>query len=242
MLVLAIDTTGEHGGVAIYRDLECLASLPNTGSSGYSVTLFQAVDQVLAAARPRPDGAPLSLRDIELFAVANGPGSFTGIRTGLAATQGWATALGRPTLGVSILHAMAHHSQPETEWSAAIMDARRDEFYLGFFRRESDGNRNVVDAVGECALAKPADIMKSLQERLASGVAITCVAREEDHAAQALRANLPGAVWWQSVSANLLSSIARLALEAHRRGRLQSPGELDASYIRRSDAELNWRF
>src|SRR5579864_6353207 len=139
MLVLAIDTTSEHGGLAIYRDLDCLASIPNTGSTGYSVTLFQMFESALADAGVKLSRPPLSLRDIDLFAVANGPGSFTGIRTGVAATQGWATALGRPTKGVSILAAMANEGQPETRWAAAIMDARRGEFYLGLFRRDPEG-------------------------------------------------------------------------------------------------------
>jgi tRNA threonylcarbamoyladenosine biosynthesis protein TsaB len=244
MLVLAIDTTSEHGGVAVFRDAECLAEVPNAGSSGYSVTLFQAVDRVLNEAGAPVSGAPLKLRDIELFAAATGPGSFTRIRTGLAATQGWATALGRPTWGASILEAMAREGSPETEWTATLMDARRDEFYCGLFRRlasEVEGE-DILEAEGTGQVLTPTVLRAVLEERLNLGAAVTCVVREHDEAAQSLGAKLPRALRWTAVKGNLLGSIAQIALGAYRRGKVRSPAELDACYIRRADAELNWRF
>ena len=242
MLVLAIDTTNEHGGVALFRDLACLASVANTGTSGYSVTLFQSVESVLREAGAATSEPPLNLRDIELFAVANGPGSFTGLRTGIAATQGWATALGRPVQGVSILAAMAHESQAETEWVAAIMDARRAEFYFGLFRRTANRDGDTLEPAGDGRVLTAEALRTLLRERVESGAALTGVVRECDEAAQCLRREHPESLPWANVSDSLLGSIARLALEAQRRGKLQSPAELDACYIRRSDAELNWRF
>src|SRR5579859_3284751 len=239
MLVLAIDTTSEHGGLAIYRDSECLANIRNTGSTGFSVTLFQMLDCALIDAGAKLSQLPLNLRDIDLFAVANGPGSFTGIRTGVAATQGWATALGRPTKGVSIFAAMADEGQPETEWAAAIMDARRGEFYLGLFRRDPDGGAFEPD--GEGVVLTPEALRTFFDERLSNGAAITCIVRDHDQAAQAMRTNLPESLRWKTVSGYLVGGIARVALESHRRGKVQSPAELDALYIRRPDAELQWR-
>ena len=182
---------------------------------------------------------PLSLRDIDFFAVANGPGSFTGIRTGVAATQGWATALGRPTKGVSILAAMAEEGQPETEWAASIMDARRGEFYLGLFRREPESG--AFETEGESVLLTQDALRTFLEERLPSGAAVTCIVRDHDQAAQSIRKDFPESLRWKTISGYLVGSIARMALESHRRGKVQSPAELDAMYIRRSDAELNWR-
>lgn len=241
MLVLAIDTTSEHGGVALYRDLDCLATIQNVGSSGFSVTLFQMVDRVLGEGGAKLSGHPLLLRDIELFAVANGPGSFTGIRTGLAAIQGWATALGRPAHGVSVLAAMAHECPPETELAASIMDARRGEFYLGIFRRTRGGDHDLFEEEGEGVVLTLDALRKFFEDRLKSGAAITCIARENDPAAHLLRADLPGSMQWKTASGFLVGCVARLAVAALRRGKAQSPADLDALYIRRSDAELNWR-
>jgi tRNA threonylcarbamoyladenosine biosynthesis protein TsaB len=241
MMVLAIDTTSEHGGLAIYSDLDCLASIRNTGSTGFSVTLFQMLECALGDAGVKLSRPPLSLRDIDLFTVANGPGSFTGIRTGVAATQGWATALGRPTQGVSILAAMANECQLETEWAAAIMDARRGEFYLGLFRRDPEGGGNAFEAEGEGVVLTPSALRAFFEEGLRPSAAVTCIVRDHDQAAQVIRTDLPESLRWKTISGYLVGSIARLALESHRRGKVQSPADLDALYIRRSDAELNWR-
>ena len=241
MLVLAIDTTSEHGGVALFRDRERVASVPNTGSSGYSVTLFQAVDRALAEAGAQLSKPALSLSDAEFFAAANGPGSFTGIRTGLAATQGWATALNRPVIGISILAAMADAARLQAGWAVPIMDARRGEFYLGLYGGGAKEDREAFVAEGEGRVVKPNALQDLLEQRLISKAAVTCIIREHDQAAQALRPQLPAALGWQTVSDHLLESIVRLAMEAYERGKVQTPAQLDACYIRRSDAELNWR-
>src|SRR5207237_9665483 len=80
----------------------------------------------------------LGLRDIELFAVATGPGSFTGLRVGLAAAQGWAQAFGRPVRGVSVLEAMVEEARPEAVWTVPVLDARWGEFCVGLFRRDGE--------------------------------------------------------------------------------------------------------
>src|SRR5208282_3239433 len=110
MLILAFDTTSEKGGVGIFRDAECLVSVPNEGPANrYSVTLFEMVEQALAQAR-------LELREIELFAAANGPGSFTGIRVGLAAARAWGKAFDRKVRGVSVLEALINKACPGPDW------------------------------------------------------------------------------------------------------------------------------
>jgi tRNA threonylcarbamoyladenosine biosynthesis protein TsaB len=241
MLVLAIDTTSEHGGVALYRDLDCLASVRNPGSSGFSVTLFQMVDQALAEGGAKLSDQPIPLCEVELFAAANGPGSFTGIRTGLAAVQGWATALARPVVGISILAAMAQEAQPQTEWAASIMDARRDEFYLGLFRCDAAMASSCFSPEGEGMVLTRNDALKYLQDRIGEGKLFTCVGRDNDAAANALQTDLPQSTPWLIVPGFLVGTIAQMGLAAHQRGTLQTPAQLDALYIRRPDAEVNWR-
>src|SRR5215831_13263731 len=146
MLMLAFNTTDEHGGAAIYRDTKCLAVAANTSSASYSITLFQMVDALLHQTQ-------LSLRDIELFAVAHGPGSFTGIRVGVAAAQAWGTAFSRPVRGVSVLEAMVEEAQPETRLAVAILDARRREFFVSLFERAD--STGIFSQRGEALLMKP---------------------------------------------------------------------------------------
>ena len=100
MLVLGLDTTARPGSVALTRDgarLDVLRATPTAHAPA-------AACRPLRSARPpRPSG----LRDVDVFAVAAGPGSFTGLRIGIAAIQGLAFAAGRPVVGVSALEALA---------------------------------------------------------------------------------------------------------------------------------------
>ena len=271
MLVLALDTTSEKGGVAIYRDSECLATVENRGPANiYSISLFQMVAEALEGAGIRPaqtggtamrptaqgavvhpiaDEAPLaSLSAMDLFAVANGPGSFTGIRVGTAAVQAWARAFGRPVRGVSVLEAMVEEASPNSGWAVPLLDARRGEFFLGCFRRaEPDGAQQgarqagVYQSEDEGWVLRPGDLQNFLRERLTEGAGVMCLVRESDRAALALRASLPKSYAWQTVAGTLLRAIARLGLKAHQKGITQEPADLRACYIRRPEAELNWR-
>jgi len=251
VLVLAFDTTSEQGGAAIYRGQECLASLANSGpANAYSVTLFEMVERLLGETQ-------LAFRDLELFAVAKGPGSFTGIRVGIAAAQGWASAFRRPVRGVSILEALVEAAAPRTEWAVPILDARRGEFYLGLYRRRPgrDGfepesaddtqgpeGPSAKSAKSEGWVLGPEALRLQLEEFAAAGRRpATCVVRERDAAAAALRQALPASFQWQSTPGFLVGAIARVALRASREGRLESPAELDACYVRRTDAELFFR-
>lgn len=271
MLVLALDTTSEKGGVAIYQDSECLTTVENRGPANvYSVSLFQMVAQALEGAgiRPSPPGgtalrsteqgavvhpiadeAPLAgLSAMDLFAVANGPGSFTGIRIGTAAVQAWARAFGRPVRGVSVLEAMVEEASPNSAWAVPILDARRGEFFLGCFRRAEPEGANpgapppaLYQPEDEGWVLSPGDLQTFLGERLTEGAEVTCLVRESDGAALALRAGLPKSYGWETVAGTLLRAIARLGLKAHQRGMTQEPQDLHACYIRRPDAEVNWR-
>jgi len=236
MLVLALDTTSEKGGVGIYRDLDCLASVANEGPANiYSISLFEMVERALGQVK-------LGLGDVDLFAVANGPGSFTGIRVGLAATQAWAKAFSRPAGAVSLLEALVEEARPETDWAVPILDARRGEFFVEIFRRLPPGttsSQGPFTAEEEGWVVRPPGLVPFLAERLPAGV--TCLVREHEQAALALRDNLPNSYGWQCVPGTLVGAISRLALKAHQQGRTEPPAVLDAYYIRRPDAELNWR-
>lgn len=243
MIILSFDTTSAQGGAALSRDLQILGELRAGGSANYSVQLFEMTNRLLAL-----EG--LRLPDVELFAVATGPGSFTGIRVGLAAAQGWARALGRPVRGVSVFEAMLAQANPPGSIAVPLLDARRGEFYLGVFRHGAQtpitpspghwtqqGDGLVLDP------ARIAALMDELESGRGGGV--TFVFHEDDNAAgelcQRLSAGREPGGQPISVPGFLPGAIARVAWQTAGEGRLQGPDDLDAYYIRRSDAELNWR-
>ncbi len=243
MLVLALDTTSEYGGAAVCNGNDCLAAALNEGPANrYSVTLFELVDRALAEAK-------LGFRDIELFAAAKGPGSFTGIRVGLAAAQAWAKAFGKPLQPVTLLEAMVRQAQPDTDWAVPILDARRGEFFVGLYRRlEGTGAETRFAAAGEGQVVRPENLPRLLETlteggkcRTFSGGRIACLRRSYDLKTQALGEKLGPALTWINVHGTLLNAIARVAVQSQEQGEISPPEELDACYIRRSDAEMNWR-
>ncbi|MGH9351241.1 MAG: tRNA (adenosine(37)-N6)-threonylcarbamoyltransferase complex dimerization subunit type 1 TsaB [Terriglobia bacterium] len=246
MLILSLDTTSEWGGAGIFRDVECLATTRHQGPPDYAVSLFQDVDGLL-------EQASISLGDIDLFAASNGPGSFTGIRVGLAAVQGWAHALGKPSCGVSILEAMAEEARAATPYVLPILDARRGEFYAGLFERAAPGTPVApageqppttgaafrFSLLGEGALLKLERVAPFWEAGAALGAqseSCTVVARENDVAASALQRWITPSFEWKAITPFLVPSIARVAFRAVQEGR---PQEVTACYIRRTDAELH---
>ncbi len=246
MLILAFDTTSDAGGVGVFRDHECLAQIANDSPANhYAVSLFSMVDGALEEARARHGVPERGLADIQLIAVTSGPGSFTGIRVGLAAALGWAKAFGLPVRAVSVLEALVDAARTQTEWAVPILDARRGEIFAGIFRKgiqtrdgclESPQGQPLKEAQGW--ILKPAELVPFLSRRLPQGVGITCVFREHDRTALALRETLSSPFQWQAVAGTLVGAVARLGLQEYQSGRPQPAGSLDAYYIRRPDAEL----
>ncbi len=149
MIVLAIDTagTGCFAGVYDAGEDRLLASAGADIGRGHAEQLMAFIDQALA-------DSDRALADVDRIAVTIGPGSFTGIRVGVAAARGFALALGVPAVGVSVLAALAASAgqvRPEQAVLAA-MDAKRDELYCQVF--EADGTPRTDAQIVELADAQ----------------------------------------------------------------------------------------
>ncbi|WP_438750555.1 tRNA (adenosine(37)-N6)-threonylcarbamoyltransferase complex dimerization subunit type 1 TsaB [Pararhizobium sp. O133] len=149
MIVLAIDTAGTGCFAAVYDsgDDRVLASAGADIGRGHAERLMAFIDQALAESGH-------SLADINRITVTVGPGSFTGIRVGVAAARGFALALGVPAVGVSVLAALAASPRRLHLGQAvlAAMDAKRDELYCQIF--EADGTPRTEAQVVELADAQ----------------------------------------------------------------------------------------
>ena len=130
MKTLSLETSAKSVSVAVTEDGKVLAaSYQNIGLT-HSVTLMPLLDGML-------QNAGLSLPDIDLLAVAAGPGSFTGLRIGVSALKGLAWAKEKPCCGVSTLLAMAQNARAFEGTVICAMDARRSQVYNALFRCES---------------------------------------------------------------------------------------------------------
>jgi len=133
MRVLAIDTSTMLGGVAIMDDLSGLiVEVRLNVKSTYSERLMTTIDYALTK-------SGYKLSDIDFFAVATGPGSFTGLRIGLSTIKGFAYTTGKPIVSVPTLEALAYHF-PFCQYPVCTMlDARKKEVYAALFKWEDDG-------------------------------------------------------------------------------------------------------
>ena len=138
MLILAVDTTSRTGGLALCRDGRVSNMYIGDGSRTHGERLPGDIRALLA-------DATVTLADVDLYAVVTGPGSFTGLRVGIAAVQGLALAGGRSVVPVPALEAYA--STREEERIAVWRDAQRRQVFAAVFERHADQLREVVPAV-----------------------------------------------------------------------------------------------
>src|ERR1700690_1603747 len=135
MLILAIDTSTRAGSVALLRDRQVLVEISAREETPYSTRLFR--DLELLQSR-----APFRMDRIDVFAVAAGPGSFTGLRVGLTAVKGWAEVHRKPIAAISGLEAIAAESVPGAAVNgssphliAPFLDARRGQIFGSIYSR-----------------------------------------------------------------------------------------------------------
>ena len=126
MLILAFESSARPASVALLRNGELLAQYSQCSELTHSRTLLPMAEDMLK-------NTELRLDDVDLFAVAHGPGSFTGVRIGVSTVKGLAWAAEKPCVGVSTLEAMAWHGAAVGGLICPVMDARRSQVYNALF-------------------------------------------------------------------------------------------------------------
>ena len=217
MLILATDTSGKNGSLALVRfdgAISDTLELVSLDGGTFSVQLVPQISALLIK-------QGLSKNDIDGFAVAAGPGSFTGLRVGLAAIKALAEILQKPIAAVSLLEAVARASGRDGEVLAAL-DAGRGEIYCGEYEV-----RDARAAQISQQLWTGVEFVTGAAGRLVvtPDVKVAELAREKD-----LEVSLIGTP--------RADAIARLGFEKILAGEVVSAEALDATYIRRSDAEF----
>ncbi len=194
--VLAFDLTGDSGSLALL-DGDELHEIALDSADGFAHVVFGEIEKLLST-------HGLTLRDIDVFASASGPGSFTGVRVGLTAAKGLAEAVGAKVVAVSNLQALAVFGTSESR--AVMIDARRGDIFGAVYN----------------------SVLQRIQDE---------VVMKED----AWRATLPTDAEIITGSRPLAGAIAKIAAQQLEAGLAKDPAEIDANYVRRSDAELFWK-
>lgn len=137
-LVLGIETATALGSVAVVSPAGLLGELTLLGAESHAERILPAAEHLLAA-------LGFTARDLAAVAVSSGPGSFTGLRTGVAAAKGLAFALGVPLHGVPTLATLAANAVPGTIPVAALLPARRGEVFCALYRHGAAGPEPLAD-------------------------------------------------------------------------------------------------
>lgn len=138
MKILAIDSTAIVGSCAVLDDEKLLSLFTVNNGNTHSETLLPMIESSLKLLGIAPD-------DIDVFAISEGPGSFTGVRIGAATVKGLAFGKNKPCIGVSTLEALAENLSSVSGIICPAMNARRNQVYNALFRCESGKMQRLCD-------------------------------------------------------------------------------------------------
>jgi tRNA threonylcarbamoyladenosine biosynthesis protein TsaB len=225
MLFLVTDTSGKQGSIALARTSEP----DRNDADGNDVEVIEVAFLAggMFSAQLVPQLAALLSRhllsktDIDAFIVVSGPGSFTGLRVGLAAIKALAEILKKPIVPVSLLEVVAIASRVQGK-IVALLDAGRNNVYAGVYQAEGEA----VHVLQEELLSKAALLLLARESTVATpDLTLAVMARD---------ANL-SVVQVEPSSAEMITRFGLRKLQA---GETVSPEQLEANYMRRSDAEM----
>lgn len=244
-LILSLETAVLGGSVWLGRGQLQLAARNGDPLVSQSNSLLSDINNCL-------EEAGLALKDVDLFACASGPGSFTGLRIGIATLKALAATLDRPCVGIPTLQAVAHAAGPSRA-TVSLLPAGRGEVFAQMFSVSNLAGEDVVKAIDTAAHLSPQKLIERYGTLAdlrwaGSGAHLQREAIETGAAARGSgfkesgnenpRTTEPRGWELAAKETNLAKHVAAMALQAFQTGRIQSPYSLNAIYVRPSDAEL----
>ncbi len=228
MKVLAIDTSSMSATCAIIDDDRLLVEYILNHKLTHSQKIMPIIKEAL-------DSCSLKPEDIDVFAVAKGPGSFTGLRIGVATVNGLAQATNKKVVGVSTLDALAFNLPYCEGIIVPIMDARRERVFTGIYKW-TNGNLHIIKEQTALEVKELIEILRERPEKIILVGDGTLVYKE------VLSEALGEKVIFAPRSANMAraSSVAELAMSKAVEGKTESYFELIPDYLRESQAQREY--
>ena len=225
MLIFAADTCSMSSSAAIADETRTLAQFTVNHKKTHSEKIMPQIEALFKA-------ADISVGDIDVFAAAVGPGSFTGVRIGVATVKGFAQALNKPCVAVSAIEALAYSALPFKGIISPILDARRNQVYNALF--ECDG-RIMKRICPDRALAL-SELTKELKE---CGKDVIFTGDGVPVFSEQIEKELGNRAYFvpQPFVYNLASNVARLGLLKYENGEVIDADRLVPEYVRLSQAE-----
>ena len=231
MRILALDTTTRDGSAALVEDERIVDVRGGDGSRSHAERLPSELIALLAR-----HGA--TLRDVDVFAVASGPGMFTGLRIGIATIQGLAFTLGRRVVAVPALDALAHAAAGALTPGRLIqawMDAHRRDVFAAAYR-VGDGAPFAPERVTPIGPPRVGPPLEMLDHAAASEAPITFIGDGAVLYRDDILSRLPNAE--VASLPPIAGTIGRIAAERAKRGDVIDPAAIQPLYVRRPDAEV----
>lgn len=235
MVLLAVDTASRAGSLAVLNDGRLAGVISTASDEPYSSRLFRQLDFLLHELQ-------IKVSDFDVFAVNAGPGSFTGLRVGLAAVKGWSEVFSKPIVAVSGLEAVAAQASAASRGGliAPVLDAHRGQIYAALYR--FDDSRLVVEEPEQvCTAQEFLARLGSRNENEQLHFVSPCPAVLQPALDNWTAAPVRIARAVEPASPVFAPTIGQLAFERAARGEVTDSLRLDANYVRRSDAELLWK-
>ncbi len=239
-VILSLETAMLGGSIFLARGTNALASRQGDAKVSHSNSMLADINKCL-------DDAELKLADVELFACASGPGSFTGLRIGIATIKALAVTLRRPCVGVPTLNAIAH-SAGGSNATVALLPAGRGEVFAQMFSVASD-DLVELDSAAHLSPQKLSERYGGIPSLVwaGPGAAVHRAMLNEyaeqhdiDFVTESAAPNVAKNHWRLAPpKTNLAQHVSVLALRQFSRGQLQDAASLKAIYVRPSDAEIN---
>jgi tRNA threonylcarbamoyladenosine biosynthesis protein TsaB len=232
VITLALDTTTPSGSLALARGHDVLLARGGDPSRPYGERLPGAILALLGE-------AGVGVAEVSLYAVATGPGAFTGLRIGIAAIQGLAFAHGRPVVGISALDALALAASAGLARGTRLgawMDAARQEVFAALYEVPPDSMAPGLTIIDAPSVGAPEAVIARWSRLLDGGSAALAGEGAIRYRAPIERA-LPGVPiveTWPPIAGAMIP----LALDAAARGLAGPPHALRPLYVRRPDAEI----
>jgi tRNA threonylcarbamoyladenosine biosynthesis protein TsaB len=245
MKILAIETSTMLGGIAVCDDSAgMIAEVRLNVKSTHSERLMTEIDHILKQ-------SALSISDMDAFAIAIGPGSFTGLRIGLSTVKGLSYATGKPIVAIPTLEAFAWNFPFSRHPVCTLLDARRSEVYAALFRWETDGFVRVMDetAVGIKALLEGIKTGNHFSAGFDKGSEGGSLHESIIFAGEGAILNkdeiideMEGYALFASPEKMVPSpaNVASLGMKKALRGEFSDPVSLVPWYLRKSEAEMKW--
>lgn len=239
MLILAIDTSTRTGSVALLRDDVVIDSVSGYEETPHSTRLFRDLEMLQIRAQFRLD-------QIDVFAVAAGPGSFTGLRVGLTAVKAWAEVHEKPIAAISGLEAIGAQSKSLNDDARArpiviapFLDARRGQLF-GSLYQVREANLRSLELISDESILTAEEFVDLVRGESDFARCTLVSPTPEILPASLIESRLPG-IQIETVSAVLAPTIGQLGFARAKRDELVDALRLDANYVRRSDAEKAWK-